>query len=45
MSNLISNIYAAQLGSLTGVGPMAPLKGFKPSEKITATSLMADYIT
>ncbi|MBD5585378.1 MAG: hypothetical protein HDQ88_09870 [Clostridia bacterium] len=45
MATLITNRYAAQLGSLTGVGPMAPLKGFTPSEKITATSLMEDYIT
>ncbi len=45
MSNLISNRYAAQLGSITGVGPMALLKGFTPSEKITAASLMEDYIT
>lgn len=45
MSHLLTNIYAAKLGSLTGVGPMTPLKGFIPSEKITAESLMEDYIT
>ena len=45
MATLITNRYAAQLGSLTGVGPMAPLKGFIPSENITASSLMEDYIT